>query len=87
MASIALLLFWIFAQANITAHELAIDHSLDSHCEWQCKSSKQDDLLPAAIETSFHSALFSEHYPHITVYYLADENFYRPFLRGPPHLI
>ena len=34
-----LLVFWLFAQLNVIAHDVAIDHSLSTSCEWHCQSN------------------------------------------------
>ena len=87
MASIAVLLFWICAQVNIVAHEIAVDHSIDSHCEWQCKTNKQDDLIPNSENTESHAAFFQYICSNYRNTYLNDTDFSRPLLRGPPTIL
>ena len=34
-----LLTFWLFAQLNVVAHDVAIDHALSTTCEWHCQAN------------------------------------------------
>ena len=84
MAGLALLLFWILAQANIAAHEILSEHTLDTACEWQCKTNNKDDLTDAAIAATSVSTSFTQPPSSYAINVIPSRDFQRPFLRGPP---
>ena len=85
MMALGLLVFWLFAQGNLIAHELIESHIFDQTCEWHCHSKGQDnDLL---ITTD--SPVWCDNYryeftlQHSYIYTLTPHQI--PYLRGPPN--
>jgi len=67
------------------AHDLLVEHTIDSNCEWLCQNSHNDDgLINSNVQQSSQKicSLQLNNYQSAQIAYNA---FRQPYLRGPPN--
>jgi len=84
LAMLALLLFWLFGQISLSAHEILIDHNLNNSCEWLCQITNHDDYIVGSINPA-STEISVDVFTSVYVSLISPANrFLQPLYRGPP---